>query len=129
MKDQEETLRKAISYCIDFYDNKEATNRIMQFIKDDRALQLQQTCAMRSALNQEEAFNIFTKHNKYDGFIQWNGTDVCMDFHCECGHHNHYDDYFAYVIKCSECGSLYAPSSNVEMIKINEASSFIESIH
>lgn len=43
MTEQEETLRKAISYCIEFYDNKEATNRIIQFIKDDRALQLLQT--------------------------------------------------------------------------------------
>lgn len=40
MKEQEETLRKAISYCIELYDNKEATNRIMQFIKDDRSLHL-----------------------------------------------------------------------------------------
>ena len=31
-------LRKAISYCIENYSNEEATNRIMEFIKDDRAL-------------------------------------------------------------------------------------------
>lgn len=24
-------------------------------------------------------------------FIQWKGTDVCMDFHCECGAHCHFD--------------------------------------
>jgi len=84
---------------------------------------------MRSALNQEEAFKIFTQHNKFDGFIQWKGTDVCMDFHCECGHHNHYDDYFAYVVKCRECGNLYAPSCNVEMIRVEKADMFIESEH
>ena len=39
--EQEESLRKAISYCIQYYDNNEATNRIMEFIKDDRALQTQ----------------------------------------------------------------------------------------
>ena len=104
-----------------------AMEKYLESYKQEQALQLQQTGVMRSALNQEEAFKIFTQHNKHDGFIQWKGTDVCMDFQCECGHHNHYDDYFAYVIKCSECGSLYAPSSNVEMIKINEANNFIES--
>jgi len=90
---------------------------------------LNKTDVMRSALNQEEAFKIFTQHNKFDGFIQWKGTDVCMDFHCECGHHNHYDDYFAYVVKCRECGNLYAPSCNVEMIRVEKADMFIESEH
>ena len=37
-------------------------------------------------------------------FIQWKGTDVCMDFHCDCGEHNHYDGMFAYVIRCGKCG-------------------------
>lgn len=30
-------------------------------------------------------------------FIQWKGTDVCMDFHCECGVHMHFDGDFAFV--------------------------------
>lgn len=37
-------------------------------------------------------------------FIQWKGTDVCMDFYCECGEENHFDGYFAYVVKCAGCG-------------------------
>jgi hypothetical protein len=37
-------------------------------------------------------------------FMQWKGTDVCMDFHCECGHDNHYDGFFAYIIRCAGCG-------------------------
>ena len=36
-------------------------------------------------------------------FIQWKGTDACFDFHCECGEHNHFDGYFAYVVKCAKC--------------------------
>lgn len=89
---------------------------------------LSQTSVMRSALNREEAYTIFTQHNKFDGFIQWKGTYVCMDFHCECGHHNHYDDYFCYVIKCSSCGNMYAPSCNVEMIRVIEDEFPIESV-
>lgn len=25
------------------------------------------------------------------GFIQWKGTDVCMDVYCKCGYHSHID--------------------------------------
>jgi len=110
----------------DFMDSGVA-DLIETLLTEYQALQLQQTGVIRSALNQEEAFKIFTQHNKNDGFIQWKGTDVCMDFTCECGHHNHYDDYFAYVVKCGGCGNLYASSCNVEMIKIKESEQFIES--
>ncbi len=36
-------------------------------------------------------------------FVQWKGTDVCMDFHCECGTHCHFDGDFAYTVKCPTC--------------------------
>ncbi len=36
-------------------------------------------------------------------FIQWKGTNVCMDWYCPCGSHNHVDDYFAYHVECPEC--------------------------
>ncbi len=82
---------------------------------------------MKTALNFEEANKMFIKHNDFDGFIQWKGTDICMDFHCECGHHNHYDGHYAHVIKCSKCGNMYAPSCNIEMIKIKECDGYLES--
>jgi hypothetical protein len=41
-------------------------------------------------------------------FIQWKGTDVCMDLHCPaCSYHNHYDGYFAYIVQCAKCKALY----------------------
>lgn len=40
-------------------------------------------------------------------FIQRKGTDVCMDVHCECGHHGHVDCMFAYYYRCIECGRVY----------------------
>lgn len=44
----------------------------------------------------------------YTTFIQWNVTDLCMDFHCpECKEHSHYDGFFAYSIKCGGCGALW----------------------
>jgi hypothetical protein len=40
-------------------------------------------------------------------FIQWKGTDVCMDFHCECGQHYHIDAEFAYAVKCVKCDAVW----------------------
>jgi hypothetical protein len=36
-------------------------------------------------------------------FVQWKGTDVCLDFFCDCGGGGHYDGDFAYGLRCSEC--------------------------
>lgn len=83
---------------------------------------------IKTALDFKDAFEKFTRHN-IDGFIQWKNTYVCMDFHCECGHSNHYDGAFAYVVKCGGCGNFYAPSSKVEMIRLETADegSYLES--
>ena len=32
------------------------------------------------------------------GWIQWKGTDVCIDLHCECGSHGHVDGDFVYYV-------------------------------
>lgn len=42
-----------------------------------------------------------------DVFIQWKGTDVCFDFHCDCGAHSHFDGDFAYFYECPGCRQLY----------------------
>lgn len=42
-----------------------------------------------------------------DTFIQWKGTDVCMDFHCKCGAHLHIDGDFVYHVKCAHCDRIY----------------------
>ena len=51
-------------------------------------------------------------------FIQWKGTDVCMDVYCECGEHSHFDGPFAYYIKCPTCGTVYACGDHVELVKL-----------
>ena len=44
-------------------------------------------------------------------YIQWKGTDVCLDFHCTCESENndftHFDGYFAYFLKCGLCGKVW----------------------
>lgn len=51
--------------------------------------------------------------DKPHAFIQWKGTDVCMDFYCECGEHNHFDGLFAYVVACAKCGQEWEMPSNI----------------
>lgn len=36
-------------------------------------------------------------------FVQYKGTDICMDFHCGCGEQFHFDGYFAYAVECGTC--------------------------
>lgn len=46
-------------------------------------------------------------------FIQWKGTDVCLDFYCPCGHDGHVDGNFAYAVQCSECEAIYELGTQV----------------
>ena len=47
-------------------------------------------------------------------FIQWKGTDLCMDFNCpECGGHSHFDGMFAYSIQCPHCETYYKMPSEI----------------
>jgi hypothetical protein len=43
-----------------------------------------------------------------DAFIQWKGTDACLDLYCTCGAQFHFDGYFAYELTCGNCGQTYA---------------------
>lgn len=40
-------------------------------------------------------------------FVQWKGTDVCLDFHCECGYDGHFDGLFCYGLRCGRCGKTW----------------------
>lgn len=55
----------------------------------------------------DDAFNLTKILNRPYAFIQWKGTDACVDFHCECGAHHHIDDMFLYAIKCHICGTIW----------------------
>lgn len=54
------------------------------------------------------------------GWIQWKGTDVCIDLHCKCGFHGHVDDEFFYYWECPKCGMLYAVGQNVRLLELDE---------
>ena len=47
-------------------------------------------------------------------FIQWKGTDLCMDFHCpECGDHQHIDGMFVDTIRCDGCGAAWTMPTDI----------------
>lgn len=48
-------------------------------------------------------------------FIQWKGTDVCMDCFCVCGDSFHIDAEFAYAVQCPHCARRYEMSAMIEM--------------
>lgn len=76
---------------------------------------------MKKTTTLEEANKLFDNHNNASGFIQWKGTDVCLDFHCpKCCTHNHYDDYFAYTIQCGGCKTNFALSPKVEVVELTD---------
>ena len=52
------------------------------------------------------------------GWIQWKGTDVCIDLHCACGDHGHVDADFFYGYECAHCGRKYAVGQIVRLIEL-----------
>src|SRR5262249_24110976 len=71
----------------------------------------------KSHLNVEEP--MFT--GKPHAWIQWNGTDVCADIHCECGCHSHFDGDFMYYVKCPQFGQVWEVGTHITLYKLNAA--------
>jgi hypothetical protein len=70
------------------------------------------------AKSQIEASQIEEKYTgKPHGWVQWKGTNVCIEIHCKCGYHSHYDGYFAHHIQCPSCGTIYYLNPHIEMIE------------
>lgn len=59
-----------------------------------------------------------TKKNEPHGWIQWKGTEVCMDLHCSCGEMSHVDGDFMYHVKCPTCGKVYFCNGHIELIEL-----------
>ena len=46
-------------------------------------------------------------HEAPYGWIQWKGTNVCIDIECACGAHLHHDGDFMYHVQCGRCKQIY----------------------
>ena len=74
---------------------------------------------MKEAVDKAKAWDIQeTYQDKPHGWIQWKGTDVCMDIYCHCGYHSHIDAEFAYHVKCPKCGRVYFCNGHIELIAL-----------
>lgn len=40
-------------------------------------------------------------------FLQWKGTNACLDFWCACGVQFHFDGYFGIQLTCGACGQAW----------------------
>lgn len=68
----------------------------------------------------EEVYSQDNPPGKAHGWIQWKGTDVCMDLHCKCGYHGHVDTDFFYHYECPKCHAKYAVGQNIKLIELNK---------
>lgn len=59
------------------------------------------------------AFELGADQPLPSAFIQWKGTDVCMDFSCDCCEGFHIDAMFVYAVKCHACGTIWQMPSHV----------------
>lgn len=56
-----------------------------------------------SEFGDDKNFDLNVEPDEPHAFVQYKGTDICMDFHCECGAQCHFDGDFAYVVQCPHC--------------------------
>lgn len=72
--------------------------------------------------NDKRIFALLNKENPViegpRGCIQYKGTDLCINLHCECGHHAHLDGMGVHGWECSECGRKYLLPTNIKLIPV-----------
>ena len=54
---------------------------------------------------------------KPHGWIQFKGSDLCMDIHCKCGEITHVDGEFIYFVECRKCSTVYELNGHIELIE------------
>jgi hypothetical protein len=74
------------------------------------AMSVSQKCQKRATSPKNHAVN-----------MQWKGTDVCMDFTCECEVLLHYHGMFMTFIRCDQCQAVYWMNPTVEAVKLTDA--------
>ena len=61
---------------------------------------------------------VLDQDSKLSGYIQYKGTDICIDLCCECGWNDHYDGYFCYGFTCPKCGQSYTLPDELNFTKV-----------
>lgn len=68
----------------------------------------------------EQVYSQDNERGPAHGWIQWKGTNVCIDLHCVCGHHGHFDGDFFYFYECPACNARYAVGQNIKLIPLTD---------
>ena len=55
------------------------------------------------------------EHDVPYGWIQWKGTDVCIDIWCKCGAVMHFDGSFMYYVQCLYCHQIWEMDGHIQM--------------
>lgn len=55
------------------------------------------------------------------GSMQLKGTDLCIDVHCICGEHSHFDGMFLYFFQCPKCQRIYGVGSYIRLYELSES--------
>ena len=53
-------------------------------------------------------------------FLQWKGTQVCMDLYCVCGEQWHLDEDFTYAVRCPHCRRVFKVEPYVRIHEVPE---------
>lgn len=63
-------------------------------------------------------------------YVQWKGTDVCLDFYCPCAPEDdragvgHFDGYHAYALECPSCGRKYRLPDELHLTPLDDSDPF-----
>lgn len=63
-------------------------------------------------------FRTYPEPEGTHGHIQLKGTDLCMDFTCECGNADHIDGAFVYAVKCEACGAVWGMNPYIKLERL-----------
>ena len=53
------------------------------------------------------------------GWLQWKGTEACIDITCPCGYEAHFDGSFCYHVKCPQCNQVYEVGGHVRLYPLD----------
>ena len=73
--EREVKVRDAIKYCIENFDSQTATNRIVEFWKDELELQRKQ-CNIANVVGQSELLRDYFAWHEEKGFISHKPSDI-----------------------------------------------------
>lgn len=63
-------------------------------------------------------------------WIQWKGTNVCADIHCDCGEDaGHVDGDFMYFVQCPACHQIWEVGTHIALYKLTPEDLAARNIH